>query len=263
MSAADSAPLRLLIADDEPPARQKLRRLLADEPGVAIVAEAATGEAALALASDPALGVEAALLDIRMPGGDGLAVAAALPPHVRVAFTTAHDAHALRAFELAAVDYLTKPITRERLRATLARLRERRAGEPPAPPVEPPPARLATALRTAQPVAAHWLVPKAGGAVERVPLDAVECVTAADNYVELHGTDGTTWLDRVTLASFLAHAATRRFVRVHRSCAVQLRHVAAVEPLGRGDALLRLASGRELRLSRRHRDAVMALLSAG
>jgi two-component system LytT family response regulator len=85
-------------------------------------------------------------------------------------------------------------------------------------------------------------------------------VIAADNYVALHGAQGGEWLDRITLAAFLAHPAARRFVRVHRSAAVQPRHVAAVEPLGRGDARLRLASGRELRLARRHRDEVLALL---
>jgi len=192
-----------------------------------------------------------------MPGGDGLAVAAALPPHVRVAFTTAHDAHALRAFELNAVDYLTKPFTRERLRATLDRLRERRVAGADAD--APSGTRLSSALHALQPVAAHWLVPRQGG-VERVPLDAIECVIAADNYVALHGAQGGEWLDRITLAAFLAHPAARRFVRVHRSAAVQPRHVVAVEPIGRGDARLQLASGRELRLARRHRDDVLALL---
>jgi two-component system LytT family response regulator len=289
MSDRPVPPLRLLIADDEPPARLKLRRLLADEPGVTIVGEAATGEGALALANDPTLAVEAVLLDIRMPGGDGLAVAAALPAHVRVAFTTAHDAHALRAFELNAVDYLTKPYTRERLRATLARLRERRVVPPDlgaaggGPRAEagvdvagagagagasgsasgstdaPSGIRLASALHALQPVPSHWLVPRQGG-VERVPLDAIECVIAADNYVALHGAQGGEWLDRITLAAFLAHPAARRFVRVHRSAAVQPKHVVAVAPVGRGDARLRLASGRELRLSRRQRDEVLALL---
>lgn len=246
--------MNLLLVDDEAPALAKLRRFLADDPEVRIAGEASDGDAALAFVAARPDAVDAVLLDIQMPGRTGLEVAAALPPHVLVAFATAFDEHAVQAFELNAVDYLLKPFTRERLAACMARLRERLAPPERAQQRQ----RLATALHALQPVAEHWLVADRGE-LRRVPLDAIECVTAADNYIELHSTTAT-WLDRTTLAAFLGHPAAHRFVRVHRSCAVQPSRVAALEPLGSGDAQLRLASGRVIRLSRRYRDEWMQAL---
>ncbi|HEY8973760.1 MAG TPA: LytTR family DNA-binding domain-containing protein [Burkholderiaceae bacterium] len=246
--------MNLLLVDDEAPALAKLRRFLADDPGVRIAGEACDGDAALAfVAADPDA-VDAVLLDIQMPGRSGLAVAAALPPHVLVAFATAYDAHAVQAFELNAVDYLLKPFTRERLAACVGRLRDRLAPPERAQQRQ----RLATALHALQPVAGHWLVADRGE-LRRVPLAEIECVAAADNYIELHSATST-WLDRTTLAAFLAQPAAARFVRVHRSCAVQPACVAALEPLGSGDAQLRLVSGRVIRLSRRYRDEWMRAL---
>ena len=246
--------MNLLLVDDEAPALAKLRRFLADIDGVQVAAEAADGDAALALVDAHPDAVDAVLLDIQMPGRSGLEIAAALPAHLLVAFTTAFDEYAVQAFELNAVDYLLKPFTRERLAACVARLRERLT---PAERTQQR-QRLTTALHTLQPVADHWLVADRGE-MRRVPLADIECVMAADNYIELHAA-AATWLDRTTLAAFLAHPAASRFVRVHRSCAVQPSRVQALEPLGSGDAQLRLASGRCIRLSRRYRDEWMAAL---
>ena len=238
-----AATLRLLLVDDEPAARARLRRLLGDCDGVTIAGEAATGAEALAMAHDS---VDALLLDIQMPGPSGLEIALALPPHVLVAFVTAYDEFAVQAFELNAVDYLLKPVSRERL-APPERVLKRQ--------------QLATALHALQPVARHWLVSDRG-TLKRVDLAGIECIVAADNYVELHAA-GATWLDRTTLAAFLEHPAVAgAFLRVHRSCAVQPAHVRAVEPLDHGDAAIVLASGRRVRLSRRYRDEVVAALSA-
>ena len=247
--------MNLLLADDEAPALAKLRRFLADDASVHVVAEAADGAAALAFVQAQPDAVDAVLLDIQMPGRSGLEIAAALPAHVLVAFTTAFDEYAVQAFELNAVDYLLKPFTRERLAACVARLRARLA--PPERALQRQ--RLTTALHALQPVADHWLVADRGE-VRRVPLDDVECVMAADNYIELQSATAT-WLDRTPLAAFLAHPAARRFVRVHRSCAVQPARVLALEPLGSGDAQLRLASGRCIRLSRRYREEWLAALA--
>jgi two-component system LytT family response regulator len=246
--------VNLLLVDDEAPALAKLRRFLGDIDGVQVAAEAADGDAALAWADAHPDAIDAVLLDIQMPGRSGLEIAAALPPHVLVAFTTAFDEYAVQAFELNAVDYLLKPFTRERLAACVARLRERLAPPERAQQRQ----RLATALHALQPVAEHWLVADRGE-MRRVPLADIECVMAADNYIELHSATAT-WLDRTTLAAFLAHPAAGRFVRVHRSCAVQPARVQALEPLGSGDAQLRLVSGRCIRLSRRYRDEWLAAL---
>ena len=246
--------MNLLLVDDEAPALAKLRRFLADEADVRVAGEAADGAAALAFVEARPEAVDAVLLDIQMPGRSGLEIAAALPAHVLVAFATAYDEYAVQAFDLNAVDYLLKPYTRERLAACVARLRARLA--PPERARERQ--RLTTALHALQPVADHWLVADRGE-MRRVPLADIECVNAADNYIELHSATAT-WLDRTTLASFLAHPAARGFVRVHRSCAVQPSRVLALEPLGSGDAQLRLASGRCIRLSRRYRDEWLAAL---
>ena len=246
--------MNLLLVDDEAPALAKLRRFLADEADVRVVGEAADGAAALAFVEARPEAVDAVLLDIQMPGRSGLEIAVALPAHVLVAFATAYDEYAVQAFDLNAVDYLLKPYTRERLSACVTRLRARLA--PPERARERQ--RLTTALHALQPVADHWLVADRGE-MRRVPLADVECVNAADNYIELHSATAT-WLDRTTLASFLAHPAARGFVRVHRSCAVQPSRVLALEPLGSGDAQLRLASGRCIRLSRRYRDEWLAAL---
>ena len=246
--------MNLLLVDDEAPALAKLRRFLADVADLRVVGEAADGAAALAFVQARPDAVDAVLLDIQMPGRSGLEVAAALPPHVLVAFTTAYDEYAVQAFDLNAVDYLLKPYTRERLAACIARLRARLAPPERAQQRQ----RLATALHALQPVPDHWLVADRG-VMRRVPLADIECVAAADNYIELHS-GSATWLDRTTLAAFLAHPAAHRFVRVHRSCAVQPARVAALEPLGSGDAQLRLASGRCIRLSRRYRDEWLAAL---
>jgi two-component system LytT family response regulator len=239
--------MRLLLVDDEAPARAKLHRFLDDLGGVEIAGEAGDGAEALAFLQARPDDVDAVLLDIQMPGASGLEVAAALPEHVLVVFVTAYDEFALQAFELEAVDYLLKPYTRERLAACVTRLRARLAPPERAHARE----RLAGALHALQPVAGHWLVADRGQ-VRRVPLAEVECVVAADNYIELHAAKAH-WLDRGTLAAFLAHPAAAGFVQVHRSCAVQPAQVQAIEPLGSGDAQLRLASGRVVRLSRRFR----------
>ena len=246
--------MNLLLVDDEAPALSKLRRFLAGLDDVHVAGEASDGAAALDFVQARPEAVDAVLLDIQMPGCSGLEVAAALPAHVLVAFATAYDEYAVQAFELNAVDYLLKPFTRERLAACVARLRERLAPPERAQQRQ----RLTTALHALQPVADHWLVSDRGE-MRRVPLAEVECVNAADNYIELQSATAT-WLDRTTLAAFLAHPAARRFVRVHRSCAVQPARVLALEPLGSGDAQLRLASGRTIRLSRRYRDEWLAAL---
>ena len=121
--------MRVVIADDEPLARDRLRALLAEQPGTEVVAEAADGEAALHACAD--LKPDLVLLDIAMPGIDGLEAArhlAAFEPRPAVVFCTAYDAHALSAFDAQAIDYLVKPVRPERLAAALDRARTFAAG---------------------------------------------------------------------------------------------------------------------------------------
>lgn len=227
--------MRVLIVDDEPAARAKLRRLLAAEADVAELLEAPDAPSALALVQALAAPPDLALLDIEMPGGSGVQLAGALrQAGVRaVVFSTAHAEHALQAFELAALDYLLKPYTAERLAAALARVRELLA-------------------RPLAPVGEWWV----DG--ERLRLADVQWISAADNYIELH-LPPRSLLERATLADALARPGwAARFVRVHRSHAVNPAHVRRIQRLPSGEAVLTLASGEALRVSRGYRAALDA-----
>ena len=237
--------MKLLLVDDEPPARAKLRRVVAALPFVSGVVEACDAEEALALVAQHQ--PDAAILDIQMPGRSGLELAVDLPGHMVCAFSTAFDEHAVKAFELNAVDYLLKPYTAERLQQTVQRLFDRLASSR-----RPQRGALVSALQQVQPVPAHWLVPQRGGGLVRLPLVQVEWVAAADNYIELHAPPAC-HLARNTLAEFLGHSSATGFVRVHRSHAVNAAHIIALTPMPHGEAELTLRSGHRLRVSRGHR----------
>lgn len=231
-------PLRLLVVDDEPPARARLRRLLAALPGVQVVGEAGSGLQALALAES--LRPDALLLDVQMPELSGLDVAASLPEDgPAVVFVTAYDDYALPAFDTAALDYLLKPVDPARLTRAIGRIRQRR----PQTAARPAPARLVVA--------------------ERGQLHVIDCsellwLQAADNYVELHGAQRMHLLRR-TLDGLLADLGPG-FVRIHRSRAVALAAVSAVEAAGRGNATVALRDGTRLACSRPWREGLQRAL---
>jgi DNA-binding LytR/AlgR family response regulator len=230
--------MNILIVDDEAPARARLRRLLLAHTDVAQLWEAEHAPAALALVASLPTPPDLALLDIEMPGGSGVQLAAHLREQgVRcIVFSTAHAQHALQAFELAALDYLLKPCDAQRLAAALDRVREQLA-------------------RPAPDVGACWV------AGERVSLTDVAWLSAADNYIELH-LPPRSLLERCTLTEALARPGWgTRFVRVHRSHAVNPTQVMAVTRMAGGEAVLRLACGEQLRVSRSYRSALQRLMS--
>jgi two-component system LytT family response regulator len=237
------APLRLLIVDDEPPARARLRRLLAALPGVQVVGEADGGLQALALAES--LCPDALLLDVQMPGPSGLDVAASLPDAdgagPAVVFVTAFDDYALPAFDAAAVDYLLKPVDPARLARAIDRIRQRR----PRTGARPAAARLMVAER---------------GQMRVIDCTEVLWLQAADNYVELH-TAQRMHLLRRTFDALLADLGPG-FVRIHRSRAVALAAVSAVQAAGRGNATVQLSNGTTLGCSRPWRDGLQRALQA-
>lgn len=243
--------MRLLLVDDEPPARARLRRLLAAFAGVEVVGEA--GDADAALAAVAALAPEALLLDIQMPGASGLDLAASLPePAPAVVFVSAHGHYALPAFDAAAVDYLLKPVEPERLARSLGRLRQRLA--------QAGAERAARATAAgALPVPAQLLVPDRGRTHVLACAD-ITWLEAADNYVVVHSADGRAPLMRRTLAALLADLGAG-FVRTHRSAAVALAHVTAVLPGERGDAQVLLRGGARVPCSRPYRAALRVALS--
>ena len=243
--------MRVLIVDDEAPARDKLRRWLTEVSDVEIVAEAADGIAAsMAIARHAP---DAVFLDIQMPGLSGLEVAVQLEPAAAplLVFVTAFDEHAIRAFELGAADYLLKPYDKERLAKAVERLRLRlNTGEATAPAV-----RLA---RRYSGPSERLLVPQGEG-LQLVEAASIHWLQADDNYVHVHTANSRHMLRR-TLADLLDQLGEQHFVRIHKSAAVNLAEIASLAPLFKGDHELTLRSGKVLRLSRRFKDPVFGRL---
>jgi len=239
-------PFRVLIADDEPPARRKLCALFAREPDFVVARECADGdEAERALEEEH---FDLALLDVQMPGRSGLDVVRAVGPGRLpvIVFVTAFDAYALRAFELSALDYLLKPFDRERFQAMLARARREIAR-----------ASSAHAQRLEELLAEQDqpLALRSGGRTVLLDPSQVEWIEAADNYVRLGGA-GAERLVRGTLAALEALLAPRGFVRIHRSLLVNARAVRALVPHKSGELALVLESGARLIAGRSYRRAI-------
>ena len=207
--------IRVLLVDDEELARLRLRSLVDDcpDPKAQVVGEAANATQALVWLTSQSC--DLVLLDIHMPGRDGTQLAAELREHPKapaVVFVTAHAEHALKAFDLEAVDYLTKPVRRERLQAALQRVAQRLAIQPPA---APPP--------EAEPV----VVVSDRGRVVRVPVSEVLYLKAELKYVTLRTAEHTFVLDDAL--SDLEQRLGERFIRVHRNALVARRAVRALE----------------------------------
>ena len=234
-----------LIVDDEPHARAKLRRLLEQDGRMDIAGEARDGlEAVAALET---VRPHTVFLDVQMPGLDGFGVLDALDPTLtpHVVFVTAHDAHALRAFDVHAVDYLLKPVDPDRFVEAVDRALEapRRGG-------------LARSVRASLPperqIVERFLV-RVRGRMILVPVERVEYISAAGNYAELHA-GKEVHLVRGTLQELEDRLPEMRFRRIHRSTIVNLDHVQELQPWSHGDLTVVLRSGTELRLSRRYRE---------
>ncbi|MFP5393425.1 MAG: LytR/AlgR family response regulator transcription factor [Gammaproteobacteria bacterium] len=236
--------MRVLIVDDERPARERLHRLLAQEPDVTAVAHARDGvEALQQLDFNP----DVMFLDVQMPEVSGLEVAASLPdPAPLVVFATAYDEYAVRAFDANAVDYLLKPFDQARLQRALARVRERLATRASAPSPSLPGQAPRQLLVTER-------------AVTRiVRVEDIAWIETADNYVALHTAQGQPLL-RQTLAGLLERLGPA-FVRCHRRAAVQLGWIDSVVTFDKGDAELVLRGGMRVPCSRQFRLEVMARL---
>jgi two-component system LytT family response regulator len=220
--------IRALIVDDERLARNRLVRLLRRREDVEIAGAAADGEEALALIAKTQ--PELVFLDIKMPGLSGFDVIAAAGermPHV--IFTTAFDEHALRAFEVHALDYLLKPFDEERLFASLD--------------------RAAALLRSARVPRLETIVVRAPGRIVFLSWNEVEWIEAAGNYVYVHAGKEKHLL-RATLKQMEARLDARRFTRVHRSAIVNVTRVRELRPRAHGDAEVILRSGALLTASR-------------
>ncbi|HLO93984.1 MAG TPA: LytTR family DNA-binding domain-containing protein [Burkholderiaceae bacterium] len=230
MSPPAESPLRALIVDDEPLARLRLRGLLEGLPGLPVHVRGEAGSAAQALAWLKEHGCDLVFLDIQMPGPDGLQLAQsleALPQRPIVIFVTAHAGHALRAFEIEALDYLTKPVRRERLQAAVERARARLHER-----------QLAATWQSAQAEAAmpeegEFLTITERGRLIRVPLGEVLYFKAELKYLTVR-TAAHSYIMEGSLAE-LEQRLGERYLRIHRNALVARR---ALRELGRHPAQL-------------------------
>jgi two-component system LytT family response regulator len=244
--------LRVLVVDDEGPARRKVLAHLAGEPGAEVVGEAANGlEAVDAIRR---LSPDLVFLDVQMPGLNGFEVIEAIGPEAMpvVVFVTAYDEFALQAFDVAAADYLLKPIREDRFRQAFARARSRldeRAAQAE---------RLARLVAGALPGARRLtrLVVRKGERLLFVDLADVVRLLADGNYVNVETPSGTYQL-RDTMARLETRLDPDRFARIHRSEIVNVDWVKEVQPWFHGDSVVVLKNGLTTRLSRRYQDRLL------
>ncbi|HEY9154791.1 MAG TPA: LytTR family DNA-binding domain-containing protein [Opitutaceae bacterium] len=251
--------LRVLIIDDEPLARDRLRALVKAEPNLELVAEYTNGPEAIAGIVQH--GPELIFIDVEMPGCNGLQVVQALPAHLRpaVLFVTAHDRFAVEAFAVQAVDYLLKPFDRERFRTAVKRAEEyikKRAlstetATGAANPGSTSPAKSATPGKKG----VERLAVKVDGRVVFVSASEIRWVEAADNYVILHLEDRRLMV-RDTLSSIEEQLGDPQFTRVNRSAIVRVDQVRELHPTFHGDYVVILRDGTKLPLSRSLRGQV-------
>ncbi len=244
--------LRVVIADDEPVARRRLRRLLKDEADVAIAGECGDGRATIACieAERP----DVVLLDVQMPGLGGFGVVEAMGSRMpAVVFVTAFDRYALRAFEVHAVDYLLKPVAEERFREAISRVRSTLRHRDPAAMA----ARLEAVLREIR-SAGQYLsqIPvRSGERIVLVPVSEIDWIEAADNYVALHA-GSRKHLLRETMTVLERSLDPQKFVRVHRSAIVALDRVRELVPALHGNLGVVLKTGTRLTLGHTYRESL-------
>lgn len=233
-------PLRVLIVDDEPLARQRIEDLLAKQNDITIAGTAADGNAAIEAIRN--LQPDIVFLDVQMPARTGVEVARTLgdtmPPTV---FVTAYDRHAVQAFELAAVDYLVKPFDDERFAQALDR------------------ARRAARQRSVTRTYADRIAVELRGQVRAIPVERIEYITASGPYAELH-VEGKTFAVRERMQALEDKLDPRRFLRIHRSAIVRLDMIDVFLRQPGGDYAVRLRNGVELSVSRGRREELEARL---
>jgi len=243
--------LRCVIAEDEPIAREHLRALIDGYDMLRVVGEAADGHTAVALVN--ALSPDVLFLDIRMPGRDGFDVLAQLSHHPHVVFTTAHDTHAVQAFELGAVDYLLKPFGALRFATAVSRLRDRTGVSAEVAPL----ARLRE-VHDQRDRPLERVFVRTGQRLMPVRLADVSQLDADGDYVALV-VDKRRHLLGMTLSALLPRLDPSRFVRIHRSHVVNLDFVATIRPHDAGRYEVEMRDGARIVASRSGTQALRAI----
>jgi two-component system LytT family response regulator len=256
--------ISVMIVDDEPMARARLRRLVEKETDLTLVGE--HGRGADAVAAIRKARPDVVLLDVDMPDMNGFEVIEALDPEERplVVFVTAYDAFAVRAFDVHALDYWLKPYDPERFASALDRVRERLAraaggggggagGSAAAASADR--GALEAMLAEVRARGPERIVVREGQEMVFVPVKDIDWIEAADNYVELH-VAGRSHLLRETLAGVERRLSPARFARIRRDAIVNLERVRSVRPGDGGDDEIVLHDGRTLRLGRSYRAKI-------
>ena len=257
MTDAAQAPIRVLVVDDEPLAREKIRGMAADDPDLHVVAECSNG--AEAIEAVRSMRPDLILLDVQMPEVGGFAVLEALkdewlPP---VIFITAYDHYAVRAFEFHALDYLLKPFDRERFQTAIERAKRQIRRDSGARMD----ARILALLEEMRetPRYSERLVVKTGGRVFFLNTDEIDWVEAEGNYVSIH-TGKKSYLLRETITGLESQLDPKEFVRIHRSAIVRLDRIKELQPWSHGEYHVLLQDGTRLTLSRSYREKLQAAL---
>ena len=248
--------MRVLVVDDEKPARERLKQLLQDEADYEVAGEAENGNDAVRLASE--LGPDIVLLDIRMPGLDGIETAhhlAAMENPPAIVFATAYDEYAIDAFDARAVGYVLKPVRRSRLIAALEQASKLA-----------PSTLVSVASQAKLPVTRQHVCANSQGKLRLIPVAEIHCFRADQKYVSVDHENGRDLIDEPLKA--LAEEFIGEFVRIHRSALVAVRYVDRIEKTEDGKSLVVLRENsqvedKELIISRRHLTEVRRRLKGG
>jgi two-component system, LytTR family, response regulator len=253
----DSKPIRVLIVDDEPLARKRLRELLKDDHEIAVIGECANGASTISATRE--LAPDLIFLDVQMPGIDGLAVSETFDgkDSPLVIFVTAFEQYAVRAFDVQAVDYLLKPFDRARFTHALLRAKER-LREKRRDDVNLQILGLLSEIKD-KPQYLDRLVIKNNDRVFVLKTDEIDWIEAEGNYVRIHFGKQSSLL-RETLTRLTAQLDPRKFPRIHRSRLVNIDRIQELQPWSHRDWRIILRNGAELRLSRNYRDQLSQLL---
>lgn len=248
--------IRTLIVDDEPLARERLKRFLRDESDIELIGECGDGDSAVSdiKSRKPDL----VFLDIQMPEKNGFDVIRSLGPKKMpiVIFVTAYDQYALQAFDVHALDYLLKPFNKERLRRAVSRVREQFVQKSTTSLDD----RLLSLLEDLRPEKKYIerLVVKTSGRVFFLKVDEIDWIEAAGNYVKIHiGREAH--MIRETMNGIENKLDPEQFMRIHRSTVVNIDKIKELHPMFSGDYAVILRNGAELSLSRNYRDRFLEL----
>jgi two-component system LytT family response regulator len=249
--------LRLLLVDDEPLIRKGLRHALSAVPNIEVVGECGSGREAIEAISHEH--PDLVLLDVQMPDCTGLDVVREIGPQnmPAVIFVTAYDDYAVSAFELNAVDYVLKPFEEARLRESLERARKRIAQDSQAV--------LSQKLEALLEIQGHkWperIVVRNGERYEFVPVESIDWIESANNYVQLH-CGPKQYLLGETMTSLEARLDPAKFARVHRGRIVNIKRIVSLHPLFSGAYALELQSGVRITSGRQYKETVQTLIHA-